>query len=386
MVPYWIFEDRGLIARRTGEHQLRSICLAYLDSGIVDEDKLSIDVRGKAVEAVAVPYHLRSEAPPYARPIVRGHELPAKTAPQAAVSAKVSRLLEKTADNTRWRQRECINLIPSEITTSPMVRLLSVMDPAFRYAEHKEMKAFYETDVFYYQGTDFIAEVEWLLEEEMRRFLGCSEVEMRLVSGQMANATVFSAMLDYINRADRRSEPRRIRRVMNHHIGKGGHLSAQPMGALRDFVARDPHTERPAVVNFPVLPENPYKIDVPATLELIDACRPELIIFGKSMVLHREPVAEVRRYLDAAPHRRPGHVRYGARAGSHRPSLSAAHGGRGRSGDGLDPQDVLRHSAGGLWGAASRNTRNDTNSGKPFGAVRSPEVCPTITWVRCWDS
>ncbi len=300
MVPYWVFEDRGLIARRTGEHQLRSICLAYLDSDIVDEDKLTIDIRGKAVDAVAVPYHLRSEAPPYARPIVRDHEVEAKTAPKAAATAKVSRLLEKTADNTRWRQRECINLIPSEITTSPMVRLLSVMDPAFRYAEHKEMKAFYETDVFYYQGTDFIAEVEWLLEEEMRKFLGCSEVEMRLISGQMANATVFSAVLDYINRADRRSEPRRIRRVMNHHIGKGGHLSAQPMGALRDFVARDPHTERPAVVNFPVLPENPYKIDVPATLELIDTYRPELIIFGKSMVLHREPVAEVRRYLDAA--------------------------------------------------------------------------------------
>jgi len=107
-------------------------------------------------------------------------------------------------------------------------------------------------------------------------------------------------MVDYINRADRRSEPRRIRRVMNNHIGKGGHLSAQPMGALRDFVARDPQTERPAVVNFPVLDENPYKIDVPAALELIDAFRPELIIFGKSMVLHKEPVAEIRRYLDAA--------------------------------------------------------------------------------------
>ena len=30
---------------------------------------------------------------------------------------------------------------------------------------------------------------------------------------------------------------------MNNHIGKGGHLSAQPMGALRDFVARDPRTD-----------------------------------------------------------------------------------------------------------------------------------------------
>jgi aminomethyltransferase len=85
---------------------------------------------------------------------------------------------------------------------------------------------------------------------------------------------------------------------MNNHIGKGGHLSAQPMGALKDYVARDPHTERPAVVNFPVLADNPFKIDIPATQELIDEYRPELIIFGKSMVLHREPVAEIRQFLD----------------------------------------------------------------------------------------
>jgi aminomethyltransferase len=132
----------------------------------------------------------------------------------------------------------------------------------------------------------------------MCRFLGCAEVETRVISGQMANMTVFSAMVDYINRVDRKSEPRRIRQVMNNYIGKGGHLSAQPMGALRDFVARDPKTERPAVVPFPVLRENPYKIDVPAALDLIDEFRPEFIIFGKSMVLHKEPVAEIRRFLD----------------------------------------------------------------------------------------
>ncbi|MBK5100591.1 MAG: glycine cleavage system protein T, partial [Desulfobacteraceae bacterium] len=77
------------------------------------------------------------------------------------------------------------------------------------------------------------------------------------------------------------------------------HLSAQPMGALKDFVARDPRTERPAVINFPVLPENPYNIDVSATLELIDRYRPELIILGKSLILHKEPVAQIRQFLDA---------------------------------------------------------------------------------------
>jgi aminomethyltransferase len=299
MVPYWLFEDETGVSKPTDRHQMRSICLAYIDSEIRRDEDLTIDVRGTPAGAVVVPYHLRSEAPPYARPIVVPHEPRAVAAPTDAIEARVHRLLQQAVDNTRWRQRECVNLIPSEMTASPMVRMLSVMDPAFRYAEHRELRAFYDADVFYYQGTDFIADVERLLEEEMSAFLGCNEVELRVISGQMANAAVFSAMVDYVNRSDRRREPRRIGPVMNHHIGKGGHLSVQPMGALKDFVTHDPRTERPSVVNFPVLADNPYQIDVPAALELIDASRPELIVFGKSVTLHKEPLAEVRRFLDS---------------------------------------------------------------------------------------
>jgi len=298
MVPYWVFGGEGLHSVRSDQRQLRSICLACMDCEVLEGDRVTIDVRGKQVDAAVVPYHLRSEAPPYARPILWDYAAESKAVPSGEAPFKIRTLLEKTLQNTLWRQQQCMNLIPSEMTPSPMVRLLSVMDPAFRYAEHKRTKAFYDAEVYYYQGTDFIDEVERALQVEMCRFLGCAEVETRLISGQMANMTVFSAMVDYINRVDRKSEPRRIRRVMNNYIGKGGHLSAQPMGALRDFVARDPKTERPAVVPFPVLRENPYKIDVPATLNLIDEFKPEFIIFGKSMVLHKEPVAEIRRFLD----------------------------------------------------------------------------------------
>ena len=299
MVPMWSVEGEGLESAQTDQHQLRSICLGYIDSDIVEDEKVTIEIRGKSVDAVVMPVHMRSEAPPYSRPIIFDQQLPAEDLPTGEAPAKVLRLLEKSIENTHWRQRECFNLIPSEMTISPMARLLSVMDPAFRYAEHKKVKAFYDADIFYYQGTDFIAEVELLLEEEMRKFMGCENIEARLVSGQMANTAVFSAMVDYINRIDRKIEPRRMRQVMNNHIGKGGHLSAQPMGALRDYVARNPHTERPAVVNFPVLPDNRHKIDVAAALKLIDEHRPELIIFGKSMVIHKEPVAEIRQFLDA---------------------------------------------------------------------------------------
>jgi len=202
-------------------------------------------------------------------------------------------LVGRTCDNTVWRQKDTINLIPSENTSSPLVRLLTIADPSGRYAEHKRVEALGDVEAYYYQGTGFMAEVEVELTERVKEFLGCSEVEVRPISGQMANAIVFSGLLDYLNRVDRRAEPRRLRSVINHHIGKGGHLSAQPMGALRNYVAIDPLTERWAVVNFPVLPDNPYRIDTPKMAELIEEHKPELIIFGKSLILYPEPVKEL---------------------------------------------------------------------------------------------
>jgi aminomethyltransferase len=278
---------------------MRAIGLAMLDSTLRSGDRVEVEIRGRRTEAVIVPYHLRSEAPPYARPITYDHLFHREEEPAGTAGAeKAKSLLRKAIDNTIWRQRECVNLIPSEMTESSLVRLLSIMDPSGRYAEHKALKAFEETEVFYYQGADFIGEVERLLEDELRLYLGCREVETRLISGQMANAAVFSALVHRINFGDRKREPRRMRRVMNHHIMNGGHLSSQPMGALRDFVARDPETEKPAVVNFPVLPDNPYRIDVAACREIIERSQPELIILGKSVILYREPVAEIRALVD----------------------------------------------------------------------------------------
>lgn len=296
MVPYWKTSGEGLEATQSDEYALRALCLAYIDADLLEGDELGIEVRGRTIDAVVVPYHLRNDAPPYARPIVAG----AAPSPKPPAQTSVKALLEETVANTQWRQHTCINLIPSEMTTSPMVRLLSIMDPSFRYAEHRKVRAFYDADVFYYQGTDFIARVGHLLEKEWIDYLGCTAVETRLISGQMANTAVFSAMMQYLNRDDPRREPLRIAPIMHHHIAKGGHLSSQPMGALRDFVGRDPRTEKPAVVAFPVLPDNPYRVDVPATLARIEEARPKLIIFGKSMVLCREPVQEIRRFLDEA--------------------------------------------------------------------------------------
>ena len=298
MVPYYTHEGEGLETVILEQSAMRAIGLAYIASDVLDEDRVEVDIRGRRIAAVIPPYHLRSDAPPYARPILYAPDEDEEAAPAADRRPAALELLQKAAENHAWRQERCVNLIPSEMTPSRAVRLLSMSDPSFRYAEHKKVKSFYDADVFYYQGTKFIDQVEQLLVEEMKDFLGCSEVETRVISGQMSNMAVFSALMDFKNRLDRKHDMKRLGYVLNNHIIKGGHLSAQPMGALHDYIAIDPVTERHAVVNFPVCRDNIYKIDVEETKKVIQQYRPELIIFGKSMVLHREPVAAIRQFVD----------------------------------------------------------------------------------------
>ncbi len=298
MVSYWKFDGLGASSYITDEKGKRSICLAYIDSETEEGEQVRIHARGRILEGTVVNRHLSAEAPPYSRPILvkaeEGRPEQAKGFPLL-----MEELVEEAVQNHLWRQKRAINLIPSEQTPSRLVRLLSATDPAGRYAEHKFIEALGDSEVPYYQGTEFIMEVEGLLVQQMSRFLGCAEVEVRVISGQQANKTVFSALVNYKNRLDRKSEPLRLSKVMNNHLGKGGHLSAQPLGALRHYVMVDPLTEKPAVVNFPVRKDNPYKIDLDETARLMEEHKPELIILGKSMVLHPEPVAEIREIIDA---------------------------------------------------------------------------------------
>ena len=298
MVPYFKIQGQGLSTVILEASGKRAIGLCYIDSDVLVDDTVEVDIRGKRLKAVIPARHMSVGAPPFARPLLYGEQEEVRTVAGGDRTGKALTLLHKAIENHVWRQEQCVNLIPSENTPSRAVRLLSGSDPACRYAEHKKILAFYEKEVFYYQGTKFIDQVERMLAEEMRAYFGCTEVETRTLSGQMSNMAVFSALMDWKNRFDRKNEAKRLGYVMNNHIIKGGHLSAQPMGALHDYIAVDPVTEKPAVVNFPVCRDNPYKMDVEETKKLIDRYRPELIIFGKSMVLHKEPVAQIRQFVD----------------------------------------------------------------------------------------
>src|SRR4030042_1135514 len=201
--------------------------------------------------------------------------------------------------NSRWRQAESFNLIPSETTPSLLVKLCEIADPAGRYAEHRTMKG---GEGYFYQGTDFIRDVELEAPKELGEVLGCSDVELRPISGQMANEVVFKGMVRFINRTRPEGQPtRKMRLVMNNDLTKGGHLSSQPMGALFNFVSEDPKTGKENVLNLPVAKDNPYKPDLAKLAGLVAERRPDLIVFGKSMFLYPEPVAFVARIVKEWP-------------------------------------------------------------------------------------
>ena len=298
MVPYYRAEGEGLETVITDEIVKRAIGTCYISSDVLEDDVVEVDIRGKRMKAAIPARHMSVGAPPYARPLIYGHELAQREISTDERPIRALELLKKAEENHIWRQKRCINLIPSENTPSRAVQALCASDPSCRYAEHKKIISFYDKDIFYYQGPKFIDEVEQLAVEELRKYFGCTEVETRVISGQMSNMAVFSALMDWKNRLDRKHDPKRLGYVLNNHIIKGGHLSAQPMGALHDYIAVDPVTERNAVVNFPVCKDNIFKIDVEETKKVIEQYRPEFIIFGKSMVLHKEPVAAIRQFVD----------------------------------------------------------------------------------------
>ena len=176
MVPYFKSEGEGLetvILEASGK---RAIGLCYINSDILEDDTVEVDVRGKRLKAVIPARHMSVAAPPYARPLIYGMQEEEHKVGSGDRAPKALELLTKALENHQWRQEQCINLIPSENTPSRAVRILSGSDPCCRYAEHKKVLAFYDKDIFYYQGTEFIDKVEQLLVEEMRAYFVCTEV------------------------------------------------------------------------------------------------------------------------------------------------------------------------------------------------------------------
>ncbi len=172
----------------------------------------------------------------------------------------------------KWRS-SCVNLIASEnimVTELPEFNApeLYYNDFMHRYAEGEPYKR-------YYNGTKYVDELESRAIKYFSDHFGARYVDVRPVSGAIANIAVFSAL------------PRITNTVVTNSLPSGGHITHNKMGTMTRLVGRN-------VYNFPVDEKNPFTTDVDRAIKLIRKVRPDFIVFGKSMFLFREPIREIR--------------------------------------------------------------------------------------------
>jgi glycine hydroxymethyltransferase len=173
---------------------------------------------------------------------------------------------EVVGQQNEWR-RNTINLIASENVMSTRARAVMGSDFAHRYAEGHPGER-------YYQGTDKIDEIESWIKLQLKTLFNCQHMEVRPISGTIANDAVFSR---YIAPGDV---------VMVNSTAGGGHISHHKSGSVGKYTKN--------IVDFPLTPDG-YHLDCEQTEKLIAKLHPRVLILGKSLFLFPEPVRELRK-------------------------------------------------------------------------------------------
>jgi len=171
---------------------------------------------------------------------------------------------ETVAQQNEWRINT-INLIASENVMSNRARNVLGSDFAHRYAEGHPGER-------YYQGTDKIDEIESWVKQQLKTLFNCQHVEVRPISGTVANDAVFS----------RHIKPGDV--AMVNSTAGGGHISHHKSGSVGKYTKN--------IVDLPLTPDG-YHIDVEQTHHLIKTLHPKLVILGKSLFLFPEPIKEI---------------------------------------------------------------------------------------------
>ncbi len=187
---------------------------------------------------------------------------------QLSPDSALSKVLDLVKAHNRWRRLETINLIASENVMSPLAEYVYLNDMEGRYAEGTLGNR-------YYQGTKYIDALEGLLTELMSQLFHAKFVDVRPISGTLANAATYASL----------TEPGDT--ILSIPIAAGSHISHRATGA--------PGILRLKVVNLPWDNEE-FNVDVDKSIELIREVKPKIVILGGSVYLFPHPVREL---LDA---------------------------------------------------------------------------------------
>ncbi len=160
-----------------------------------------------------------------------------------------------------WR-RTCINLIASENVMSPRATRLYTNDMMHRYAEGKPGKR-------YYQGARYIDELEEYVSGALRRLFGAEYVDVRPISGSIANFSTFHAL-------------KRQGILANVGLSSGAHITHEIGARALGF----------NVFSLPFDAEM-WNVDVEKAERLIEEKKPDVVVLGASLYLFPHPVKEI---------------------------------------------------------------------------------------------
>ncbi|MBF0288053.1 MAG: serine hydroxymethyltransferase [SAR324 cluster bacterium] len=200
------------------------------------------------------------------------------------MSVEISDVLKIVEKQNVWRGQEAINLIASENTQSPAVRSIECNDFMGRYAEGHPNTS--DSINRYYEGTDYIDEVEMMATKEIIELANCTHADVRPISGNAANTAIALALL------------RGGDTVIANSIDAGGHISHNPIGVFgRRIQVRGQvlalNKENSISLHFWPTTEDGYHIDAPKSVDLIEKSSPTMVVLGKSLFLFPEPVKEI---------------------------------------------------------------------------------------------
>jgi glycine hydroxymethyltransferase len=183
-----------------------------------------------------------------------------------------------------WRQTQTINLIASENTPSDAVRRVQNSDFMGRYAEGHPNEG--EHVNRYYQGTQYIDQIERMAEHELLNLFAAQQADVRPISGNAANTALALSVL------------RGGDTVIANSTDAGGHISHGAVGVFgRRIQSRGQSLkvggDNGIHLHYLPLTEDRYHVDAQKTIELVDQLHPQLVILGKSLFLFPEPVSEI---------------------------------------------------------------------------------------------
>ncbi|MFQ5758730.1 MAG: serine hydroxymethyltransferase [Candidatus Bathyarchaeia archaeon] len=174
----------------------------------------------------------------------------------------INEVLDLTRRHERWREKECINLIPSENVMSPAVRSLLSSDLGHRYTSR---------DAFY-MGTSFIDEIEQHGERLAKEVFKADTANLRPLSGHIADLIFLASF----------TSPKDT--IFCVSPADGGYPGIWEEGVPKYLKLK--------TVGFPFSKEK-INIKMNEAADSILQEKPKVIIFGASLILFPQPVREL---------------------------------------------------------------------------------------------